>query len=83
MHTTYYDIVKVKGYLEELGADGRIILKWMLNKYKKLWEKLVACFSLIQHGPHRKRNNYVDTHRQQGDLIIYTVSYGDFYRAVA
>jgi hypothetical protein len=39
--------------------------------YKKFWEELIVHFSLIQHGPHKKRNNYGDTHRQQGDLIIF------------
>jgi hypothetical protein len=50
---------------------------------KKFWEELMAYFRLVRHEPHRKRNNYEDTHRQQGDLIIYTRSWGDFYRAVA
>jgi hypothetical protein len=48
-----------------------------------LWEELIAYFPSIQHGPHRKQNNCVDTHRQQGDLIIYTRRCGDFYRTVA
>jgi hypothetical protein len=57
-----------------------LILK---TKNKKFWEELIAYFPLIRHGPHRKRNNYVDTHRQQGDHIIYRRSCGDFYRSVA
>jgi hypothetical protein len=50
---------------------------------KKFWEELISYFPVIRHGPHRKRNNYVDTHRQQCDLIIYTRRCGDFYLAVA
>jgi hypothetical protein len=32
---------------------------------------------LIRHGPHRKWNNYGDTHRQQGDLISHNIRYRD------
>jgi hypothetical protein len=39
---------------------------------RRSWEELIAYFPLIWHGPHRKRNNYGDAHRQQGDVIIYT-----------
>jgi hypothetical protein len=28
---------------------------------KKFWEEVIAYFTLIRHGPHRKRNNNVDT----------------------
>jgi hypothetical protein len=60
-----------------------IIFSPFLEDNQKFWEELIAYFPLIRHGPHRKRNKYVDTHRQQDDLIIYTRSCGDFYRAVA
>jgi hypothetical protein len=50
------------------------------KKYnKKFWEELIAYFPLIRHGLHRKRNKYVNTHRQQSDLIIYTRSCGGFF----
>jgi predicted metallo-beta-lactamase superfamily hydrolase len=46
------------------------------NDNKKFWEEVIAYFPLIQHGPHGKRNNFVDTHRQtyrqQGNHIIHT-----------
>jgi hypothetical protein len=27
---------------------------------KKFWEEIIAYFPLIRHGPHRKRNKYVE-----------------------
>jgi hypothetical protein len=67
----------------EWGGGGL----FSVRRNKKFWEELIAYFPLIRHGPHRKRNNYVDTqrqaHRQQGDLIIYRRNFGEFYRAVA
>jgi hypothetical protein len=37
---------------------------------KKFWEELIAYFSLVRHGLHRKRKNYGrDTDTEQGDLL--------------
>jgi hypothetical protein len=72
MHTNFYR--------RSLGKRKRIRED---NITKSSGEELIAYFPLIRHGLHIKRNNYVDTHRQQVDLIIYTRNCGDFYRAVA
>jgi hypothetical protein len=77
--------MRTDGWLDTISpiCKGRRI-NWRLPKSdEKFWEELIAYFTIIRHGPHRKRNNYVGTHRQQGDLIIYTRSSGNFYRAVA
>jgi hypothetical protein len=67
------------GTLDQLVADvprGLSLTPRQEIINKKFWEELIAYFPLIQYGPHRKLNNYVDTHRQanrqQGDLIICT-----------
>jgi hypothetical protein len=36
---------------------------------KKFWEELIAYFPVIQHGPHRKPNNFLGGGTQQGYLI--------------
>ena len=36
--------MKERNHLRDLGVDGRIILKWMLNKLR---ERGIACFSLF------------------------------------
>jgi hypothetical protein len=36
------------------------------------WEELMAHFSLIRHGPHRKRKNTGEhTHTEQGDFVNF------------
>jgi hypothetical protein len=34
------------------------------EKIQEVMGRTNRLISLIRHGPHRKRNNYVDTHRQ-------------------
>jgi hypothetical protein len=33
VHRVWWVSLKIKDHLEELGVDGRVILKWILNKY--------------------------------------------------
>jgi len=43
VHTGFWWGSRVRDYLEDLGVDGRIILKWMFRKWNgRAWTRLIC-----------------------------------------
>jgi hypothetical protein len=50
----WWESRKERDHQEHLDIDGRVISKWIFDKYMKFWEELIS-YSLIQHVRHRRR----------------------------